>query len=60
MKDFENAQKDIIGNPQTFFVLYCTKRRCAHIKPQLKVKIEDGREAPYKPSINIFQEKLNI
>ena len=25
-----------------FFVLYCTKRRCSEIKPQLKVEIEDG------------------
>ena len=25
--------------------LYCTKRRCSQIKPQLKVKKEDGREA---------------
>ena len=28
------------------FVLYCTQRRCSQIKPQLKVEIEDGHEAP--------------
>ena len=28
------------------FVLYCTKRRCSKIKPQLNVEIEDVREAP--------------
>ena len=28
------------------YVLYCTKRRCSQIMPQLKVEIEDGREAP--------------
>ena len=33
------------------FVLYCTKRRSLQIKPQLKVEIEDGREAPWMPSI---------
>jgi len=40
LKIFENAQK-ILRNPQTFFVfvLYCTKRRCSEIKPQLKVEI---------------------
>ena len=26
--------------------MYCTKRSCSHIKPRLKVKIEDGCEAP--------------
>ena len=36
---------------QTFFVivLYCTvytQRRCSQIETQLKVEIEDGREAP--------------
>ena len=37
---------EILWNPQTFFVfvLYCTKRRCSQIKPQLKIEIEDGRE----------------
>ena len=29
-----------------FYVLFCTKTRCSEIKPQLKVEIEDGREAP--------------
>ena len=28
------------------FVLYGTKRRYSQLKPQLKVEIEDGREAP--------------
>ena len=37
------------------FVLYCTKRRCSQIKPQLKVEIEDGREAHKKPSVDIIQ-----
>ena len=27
------------------FVLYGTKRRCSQLKPQLKVEIEDGRDA---------------
>ena len=27
----------------TNFLLYCTKRSCSQIKPQLKVEIEDGR-----------------
>jgi len=37
-------RKNII---KTFFVivLYCTKRRCLQIEPQLKVEIEDEREA---------------
>ena len=40
-----------------FFIdfLYCTKKRCSQIKPQLKVEIEDGREAPYKP---IYYRKI--
>jgi len=52
------------SNPQTFFVvvLYCTTRRCSEINRQLKVKIEDGREAPYNPSfINLkdfFKDKF--
>jgi len=46
-KHFENAQKIIMKSANYFvFVLYCTKRRCSEIKPQLKVEIEDGREAP--------------
>ena len=52
---FENAQK-ILWNPQTFFVfdLYCTKRRCSEIKPQLKVEIEDGRSlVTYKSTYNM-------
>ena len=38
----------ILWNQQTFFVfvLYCTKRRCSEIKPQLKIEKEDGRKAP--------------
>ena len=41
-------RKKILWNPQTFFVfvLYCTKRRCSEIKPQLKVEIREGRKAP--------------
>ena len=37
-------REQILWNPQTFFafVLYCTKRRCSQIKPQLKVEIEYG------------------
>ena len=47
VKNFENAQKNIMKSAHFFvFVLYCTKRRCSEIKPQLKVEIEDGREAP--------------
>ena len=45
LKNF--ARKNIIKSANFFiFVLYCTKRRCSQIKPQLKVEIEDGREAP--------------
>ena len=51
-------REKILGNPQTFlfvFVLYCTKRRFSlQIKPQLKVEIEGGREAPKKPCHSIF------
>ena len=44
---FENAQKNIMKSANFFvFVLYCTKRRCSEIKPQFKIEIEDGREAP--------------
>ena len=47
LKNFENAQKNIMKSANFFvFVLYCTKRRCSEIKPQLKVEIKDGREAP--------------
>ena len=35
------------------FVLFCTKWRYSQIKPQLKVEIEDGREAPQKPILKI-------
>ena len=28
------------------FNLYCTNRKCSKVKPQLKIEIEDGREAP--------------
>ena len=45
------------------FVLYCTKRRCSQIKPQLKVKIKDGCEAPKKPSnwiLDVENENKNI
>ena len=39
-------------NPGIFVAidLYCTKRSCSQIKPQLKVQIKDGREAPLKPN----------
>ena len=45
-------REKLFKNPRTFFaiVFYCTKRRCSHIEPQSKVKIEDGREVPEKPS----------
>jgi len=47
LKNFENAQKNIMKSANFFvFVLYCTKRRCSEIKPQLKVEIEDEHEAP--------------
>ena len=47
LKNFENAQKNIMKSANFFvFVLYCTKRRCSEIKPQLKAEKEDGREAP--------------
>ena len=47
LKNFENARKNIIKSANFFvFALYCTKRRCSEIKPQLKVEIEDGGEAP--------------
>ena len=47
LKNFENAQKNIMKFANFFvFVLYCTKKRCSEIKPQLKVEIEDGRKAP--------------
>ena len=41
------THEKIFENPRTFFlfVLYCTKRRCSQIEPQLKVKIEDERKA---------------
>jgi len=29
-----------------FLLILYTKRRCSQIKPQLKVEIEDGHEAP--------------
>ena len=46
LKNFENAPKNIMKSANLFvFVLYCTKR-CSEMKPQLKVEIEDGREAP--------------
>ena len=50
------------SNPQTFFVfvLYCTTRRCSEINRQLKVKIGDGREAPYNPSFINLKDFLKI
>ena len=39
-----------ISKSVNFFVLYCTKIRCSQIKPQLKNKIEDKRDARKKPS----------
>jgi len=49
------THEKIFENPRTFFlfVLYCTKRRYSQIKPQLKVKKEDGSKAALKPSIFI-------
>ena len=54
LRNFENAQKNIMKSANFFFLFYtvqCTKRRCSEIKLQLKVEIEDGREAPLNPSI---------
>ena len=42
------------------FVLYCTKRRCSKIKPQLKVEIEEWLKAPYKPSFCLQQQLLSL
>ena len=43
---FWKCAKNIMKYANFFvFVLYCTKRRCSEIKPQLKDEIEDGREA---------------
>ena len=44
------------------FVLYCTKRRCLQIKPQLKVEIKDGRGAPKDSSslLNFYIFVQNI
>ena len=52
---FENYE-----NPQTFFVfvLYCTKIK-PQIKPQLKVEIEDGREALLHRSKSTLIRNLN-
>ena len=45
--NFANARKNNMKSANFFvFVLYCTKRRRSEIKPELKVEIEDGREAP--------------
>ena len=61
---FWNARKNIkkSANFLFVFVLYCTTRRCSEINRQLKVKIGDGREAPYNPSfINLkdfFKDKF--
>ena len=41
-------REKILWNPQTFFLIVQSKRY-SQIKPQLKVEIEDGREAPKKP-----------
>ena len=47
LKNFENVQKIIMKSANFFvFVLNCTKRSYSEIKPQLKVEIADGREAP--------------
>ena len=49
LKKIENPQINIMKFVNFFvFVLYFTKRRirCSPIKPQSKVKKEDGREAP--------------
>ena len=46
LQNFENARKNIMKSENFFvFVLYCTKRRCSEIKPQLKVELENGCEA---------------
>ena len=46
-KVLKMREKNIMKSANFFvFVLYCTKRRCSEIKPQLKVEIEDVRKAP--------------
>ena len=49
---FKTARKNIWNIRELSFVivLYCTTIRCSHKEPQLKVKIENGRDAPSKPS----------
>ena len=41
-------REKILGNPQILFCscFYCTKRRFSQKEPQLKVEIENRREAP--------------
>ena len=49
-------REQILLNPQTFmFLIHTVQREDAHRKShnQSKVKIEDGREAPQKPSLFI-------
>ena len=36
----------ILWNPQIFLFLFYTVQRCPQVKPQIKVEIEDGLEAP--------------
>ena len=47
--------REKLWNPQTFLLLFCSVQieDCSQIKPQLKVEIEDGCEAPKKPSLYI-------
>ena len=48
-------------NPQIFCLfLYSTKRKCAQIKPQLKVEIEVGHEAPLKSKFFKFHKNLML
>ena len=50
LKNFENAQKNIMKSANFFLFLFYTVQRedaqCSQIKPQLKVEIENGCEAP--------------
>ena len=51
LKNFENAQKN--GKSANIFW------RCSQIKSLLKVEIEDGCEAPWKPSIELILKPVN-
>ena len=53
-------REKILWNPQIFKKNFlCTKRRSSQIKPQLKVEIEDGREALLYKSKSTLIRNLN-